>query len=280
MRTADLDGGRVDYQDTGSPDDPAVIVLDGMGSRLVGQLAAAHASASGVRIIAPDRPGYWDSSPREGSPLESWPQACRELLDHLGIEHAAVLGSSAACPMTFAAASALGARITAVAIVGPMAPFDETTDLSDMIASQRRAFRLAARRPALGAFSMRMTGAVARRSPNLALRLVASQRPRVDAQRIAQPELRHLMLQSIPGLIGPATPDDLAVLVGDWTHVLDGVVQPVRIWVGTDDSVHPRSMAVGLKERLASAEIVEVEGGFFACTDRLDEILTWATATD
>ena len=85
--------------------------------------------------------------------------------------------------------------------------------------------------------------------------------------------LRSLMLESIPGLMGGAAADDLRLLVSEWRDVVEATTQPVRIWVGTRDSVHPRSMADGLSTRLADVQTVAVEGGFFACTDRLDEIL-------
>ena len=61
-RTADLAGGVLDYLDTGPSDAPAVIVLDGYGSRLMGEIAAARADQDGIRVISPDRPGYWASS--------------------------------------------------------------------------------------------------------------------------------------------------------------------------------------------------------------------------
>lgn len=276
VRTAGLEGGRVDHLDVGSSEGPVVVVLDGYGSRLVGRLAAEHADQAGVRVIAPDRPGYWRSAPRDGDPLESWPRACAELLDHLDVAAAAVLGSSAGCPLAFATAAVLGPRITSVAIVGPMAPLGDVRDLSDMLAAQRRTLELAARRPAVGGASMRMMGALARRSAQLMLRLVASQRPEVDAARMAEPRLRDLMLESIPGLMGPGVVGELAALVGDWGHHLDELAQPVRIWVGTEDSVHPRSMASALGERVPGAEVVVVDGGFFDCTDRLGEVLRWA----
>jgi len=80
-RTADLAGGPLDHLDVGPRDSPAVIVLDGYGSRLMGEMAAARADRAGVRVISPDRPGYWASARRPGCPLESWPTACAELLD-------------------------------------------------------------------------------------------------------------------------------------------------------------------------------------------------------
>ncbi len=76
--------------------------------------------------------------------------------------------------------------------------------------------------------------------------------------------------------MGRAASVDLQVLASDWRDLVGSTNQPVRIWVGSLDSVHPRSMADGLAGRLHDAETTVVEGGFFACTDRLEEILGWA----
>ncbi|NNE12550.1 MAG: alpha/beta hydrolase [Ilumatobacter sp.] len=271
---ASLPGGALGYLDTGPSDVPAVIVLDGYGSRLMGDLAA-RAHADGVRVISPDRPGYWGSDRRPGSPMTTWPVACAELLDHLAIDEASVLGSSAGCPLTFATSAALTSRISRVAIVGPISPFADANGMPDMDSAQRRAFQMAARWPTVGAASMRMMGLVGRVAPRLMLRMVARQRPAVDGARMEQEDLRSLMLESVPGLMGRAVSGDLRALAGDWRDVVEATTQPVRIWVGSLDSVHPKSMADGLASRLRSAEISVIDGGFFDCTDRLDEILRW-----
>lgn len=274
-RAVPLADGVVDIHDSGPRDAPAVVALDGYGSRLLAALAVAPASRVGARIIGVDRPGYWGSTPRPGDPMSTWPVAFAELLDALEIEGVALLGSSAGCPLAFAAAAA-DDRIHRVAIVGPMCPFVDAGQMADMQSSQRRTFRFAARAPALGAASMRMMGVVGRRAPSVLLRQVARQRPPVDAQRMASPGLRDLMLASVPGLMGRAAGADLRAMVGDWRHAVEGTHQPVRVWFGTEDAVHPKSMADGLVRRLPDGGSVPVDGGFFDCTDRLDEVLSWA----
>lgn len=275
-RTVDLVGGALDYLEAGPSDAPVLIVLDGYGSRLMGEMAAARADQDVVRVISPDRPGYWASARRSGDPLESWPTACRELLDHLGVEDAAMLGSSAGCPVTFATSAVLAVRISRVAIVGPISPFADANGMPDMHPAQRRSFQMAARLPSVGGASMRLMGVVGRRAPSHLLRMVASQRPEVDAKRMEQEDVRSLMLDSVPGLMGRAASADMKALASDWRDLVGSTTQPVRIWVGSLDSVHPKSMADGLANRLSNAETTVVEGGFFDCTDRLDEILEWA----
>ena len=275
--TADLAAGALDYLDAGPSDGTAVVVLDGYGSRLMGELAAARAGDGGFRVISPDRPGYWGSAPRSGGPLESWPTACTELLDHLQLESAGVLGSSAGCPLAFATAAALSTRITRVAIVGPVSPFADANGMPDMHPAQRRSFQMAARLPRVGGASMRLMGILGRRAPTRMLKMVASRRPEADAIRMEQDDIRSLMLESVPGLMGPAASAEMKALAGDWRHIVAATLQPVKIWVGSLDSVHPKSMADGLANRLTNAQTMVVDGGFFDCTDRLDEILLWST---
>jgi fermentation-respiration switch protein FrsA (DUF1100 family) len=92
---------------------------------------------------------------------------------------------------------------------------------------------------------------------------------------MGEESLRNLMLESVPGLMGAAASGDLRALASDWRDVVDATTQPVSIWVGSVDSVHPKSMADALSARLADARTTVVDGGFFDCTDRLDEILRW-----
>jgi 2-hydroxy-6-oxonona-2,4-dienedioate hydrolase len=90
----DTRAGAMEYAVVG--DGPPVMMLHGTGGGFdQGLLFAAALRRRGFRIIAPSRFGYLGSSfPDDASPAH---QADRlvELLDHLGIEHLAVVGGSA-----------------------------------------------------------------------------------------------------------------------------------------------------------------------------------------
>jgi pimeloyl-ACP methyl ester carboxylesterase len=64
----ELAGGRtLSYGVLGDPDGAAtVVVLDGPGSRGLARAAGPAAAERGLRLIAPDRPGFGRSTPRPG----------------------------------------------------------------------------------------------------------------------------------------------------------------------------------------------------------------------
>jgi pimeloyl-ACP methyl ester carboxylesterase len=66
---------------------------------------AAH--AANVRIVAPDRPGYGQSTRQRGHLLKDWPQVAARIADHLEIKEFSVLGYSGGGPYAAACAAPL-----------------------------------------------------------------------------------------------------------------------------------------------------------------------------
>ncbi|HEU4701156.1 MAG TPA: hypothetical protein VFS37_01645, partial [Conexibacter sp.] len=68
----------------GDDDRPLVVVLDGPGSRGLARAAAPIAASLGVRLAAPDRPGFGDSTLAPARGIADWPADHAALLDALG----------------------------------------------------------------------------------------------------------------------------------------------------------------------------------------------------
>lgn len=123
--TLALPSGRtLSYAIYGSPHGKPVISLHGiLGSRLESALFDADAKALGIRIIAPDRPGYGRSSPddprRTGrTARDHATQDVAALVEHLGLEEFAVLGTSAGGVYALACAATLPAeRLKVLSVV-------------------------------------------------------------------------------------------------------------------------------------------------------------------
>src|SRR5688500_8520236 len=56
------DGRRLTYATFGAAEGPLVVVLDGPGSRGLARAAAPAAQRLGLRLVAPDRPGFAGSN--------------------------------------------------------------------------------------------------------------------------------------------------------------------------------------------------------------------------
>src|SRR5690242_16188951 len=75
------------------------------------------AKAHGVRLIAPTRPGYGDSTLSPPGLARTAPDTV-ELADQLGLDRFALVGSSGGGPFALAVAAAAPERVSAVAVLG------------------------------------------------------------------------------------------------------------------------------------------------------------------
>ena len=84
----------------------------------------AAADRLGLRFVGYDRPGYGGSTPVPGRDIASAATDVAAVADALGLSRFAVLGHSGGGPHGLACAALLGERVTAVASVSALAPFD------------------------------------------------------------------------------------------------------------------------------------------------------------
>ena len=117
------DGRTVPYADTGDQDGGAVLDLHGTpGSRMqAGGPVSDAAAALGLRLVAPDRPGYGSSSFAPYRVVD-YPAMLARFADALGIHRFGVLGTSGGGRYAHACAVALPDRVTRVALVASTAP--------------------------------------------------------------------------------------------------------------------------------------------------------------
>ena len=117
------DGRSLAYLDSGDPEGrPLFYFHGGPGSRLEGLLFDELNQQLGIRMIAPDRPGFGLSDFQKGRTYLDWPDDVSELADHLGLDRFAVLGWSSGGPHAAAVAHGIPQRLTVVAIVAGEGP--------------------------------------------------------------------------------------------------------------------------------------------------------------
>src|SRR5690242_15071097 len=96
-RFVDLDGVRMHYQEVGNTNSPAMILIHGFASStLVWSKVFIELAAAGFRVIAVDLLGYgYSGKPRNGEyTIEGQARLVAQLLDHLRIKRAHIVGSS------------------------------------------------------------------------------------------------------------------------------------------------------------------------------------------
>lgn len=113
-------GRRVSYREFGAPDGSVIVVLHGAHSGSMipeGYNPGAHAQH--LRLIAPDRPGFGESSPsRADLTIQDAAAETRELLDRLRVRRYAIL-SLAAASATAVELAKSDARATSLTLCSP-----------------------------------------------------------------------------------------------------------------------------------------------------------------
>ena len=112
------DGNRLCWAEYGDPEGTTIFVFHGNpGSRLSWGAMPGSPFLQGVRLVAPDRPGYGRTGFKSLA-LQRWPNDMAELANHLGIAKFAVFGPSGGAPYALACAWKIPDRVTAVAVFG------------------------------------------------------------------------------------------------------------------------------------------------------------------
>ncbi|MEZ5142230.1 MAG: alpha/beta hydrolase [Acidimicrobiales bacterium] len=117
--TLTLDDGRtVAYVDLGDPDGRSVLFFHGAPSSRKALVVFDDAFRNaGVRVVAPDRPGFGGSSPRPGRTLAGYADEVARIADALGIERFAAAGHSSGGPYAVVCTALLPDRVTSAAVI-------------------------------------------------------------------------------------------------------------------------------------------------------------------
>ncbi len=116
------DGRQLEFSSIGPESGETVVFCHGTpGSCLLGRLFEESATAAGVRVLTPSRPGYGRSTPPT-SGFESWAADCVQLLDALSIDRTTVWGFSGGGPFALALAATVPERIQRVELIAPVVP--------------------------------------------------------------------------------------------------------------------------------------------------------------
>jgi pimeloyl-ACP methyl ester carboxylesterase len=256
-----------------------VIVLDGPGSRGLARALAPEAERRGLRLVAPDRPGFLRSTARPGRSFTDVAADIVALADHLGAGRVGVVAQSGGTPYALALAAAAPDRVAALALVGPIVPLGDPGALDDVGGPMRGLFVLARRAPFLLRPALALGSRQARRDPEKVARRVVDGAPEADRRVMEDPALFAMHVRTTSeALATPATfAQEARLLVGPWDVDLAAVRCPRAIWVGEHDVTHPPSMARSLAARLGDPPVTVVpRAGTFAMLPVYGDVLAFA----
>jgi pimeloyl-ACP methyl ester carboxylesterase len=255
------DGRRLGYAWFGAPHGRVVLYCHGFpASRLEAALADAAARDLGVRILAPDRPGFGASDPQPGRVLSDWPADVEALCDRLGVASFVVLGVSGGAPYGCACAALLGDRVEALALVGGLAPLRSPVLLEGMRGPAGLFLAAAQRRPALVAALWQPLQRSVRLAPGLTLAGFTRFLPAPDREVLRPGPVRDAVLASFREALRSAPSGvvrDLLLYTRAWGFEPASIRVPCTVWHGEADATVPVAMG-----RLLAGEIPGSEARF------------------
>jgi pimeloyl-ACP methyl ester carboxylesterase len=251
------DGRRVACAEYGDPSGLPVLALHGTpGSRLMVALADRAARERGIRLIAPERPGYGLSDYRRSESLTQIAEDLSAVANAYRLGRFAVIGVSGGGPYAVAAAAAMPDRVSLLALV---APIGEVADAQLRLSrSQRLLYRRLARRPWATRLFFRRLRSMVFKSPDTAYRWLMRRVRAPDRELLARSNVR-ISLQAAmgeglrPGVEGVA--QDLRLYCSPWRLRLADIDVPTIIWQGSDDPVVPPEAAYALARMLPNCRL-------------------------
>ncbi|GGN94014.1 alpha/beta fold hydrolase [Haloarcula pellucida] len=257
-RTTTITGDRtLAYAEYGASDGVPVVFLHGTpGSRLLGSLFHDEAQRAGVRLLAPDRPGFGRSSTWPTRTLSDTGSFVGAVLDDAGVSTAGVVGFSGGGPHALAAASTLEDRILETDVIAGPAPPALRTEVPLV---QRTLSALAAHFPT--ALSM-LFGVQARLAARLDPSFVVDQYTAEDATDAVPDDVATVVQRDFVEAFSEhrrGAAHEFHLVDRPWVELVETLDGPVRFWHGVRDTNVPVAGTRRLCDRLPDARLTTFE---------------------
>lgn len=273
------DGRRMGYADYGDPQGLPMLGMHGTpGSRLMLRLAHPVARDLGIRLLAPERPGFGLSTYQRGRTLASYALDIADFADALGISRFAVAGISGGGPYAASCAALLPERVTALGLVSPIGPMAGDEKPASIGRGHYVAFRVTPRIPPLlaGVFGLGRYGFLY--APNLIFGFIMSRAAPSDWKILSRPEVRRNLLAGVtegcrPG-ISPGM-QELRIFSRPWHLPLQDIAAPAFLWQGLADRNVSVAAALRLGELIPNCRVETFEkAGHYWIFDNIRLVLS------
>lgn len=267
------------YAEYGDPTGFPVFLFHGLpGSRLSWGLIPGNPFPPGLRIIAPDRPGYGKSDPKPGRTMLDWPEDIAALANELKLEQFAIVGVSGGGPVALACAWKMLERITSVGVVACPAPTNAPGVFEGMSKTNRFFMNLAWYLPWLSKLNVRLLISVIRRNPERYIDTMQYKMHNVDKAILARPEIHDLLVKDFTEALhngGQGMVADMDINHGrPWGFPLDKIKTKVYFWICEMDQSVPLAMGKYLSESVPNSKTLLIpNAGHLWIFDNLREVL-------
>jgi pimeloyl-ACP methyl ester carboxylesterase len=278
------DGRTLAYAEWGDPQGSPIIVIHGTpGCRLNRHPDNAKIAATGARAITFDRAGYGASDRHHGRRVVDCVADVEALADHLGLDRFATTGGSGGGPHCLAVASLLPDRVTRVACIVGIAPYDVLGEkwFEGMDPQNIKEFGWALGDEAtleaeLSREAEEMNQRIAEDPANV---LGDFEIPESDRAILARPEIAAVMtealIECVRNGVGGWADDDLA-FTRPWGFDPASITVPTAVWWGADDVLVPASHGEWLAATIPNAVSRVDHGGHMADPDtHIQRLYPW-----
>ncbi|MYC01890.1 MAG: alpha/beta hydrolase [Chloroflexi bacterium] len=258
------DGRTLSWTEYGDPNGEPLFFHHGIpSSRVAAAVMDLGAARAGVRLIAPERPGFGYSDPLPNRTILDWPADLRQLADYLEFEKFSVAGISAGLPYTLACALHMPDRLNRVALISGLGAIDSGDVLEGMSYEWRLIYTLFLKSQRLASLWMRGYGRSVQKRPERVVAEQIKRMPPVDGAVLgSEPTLTNRITDLREAFRqGPAAAGDEARHhLEPWGFELRDVQFPVMLWHAMLDESHPIQMGRRIAAELPDCRPIYVDG--------------------
>ncbi|NKN32533.1 alpha/beta fold hydrolase [Marichromatium bheemlicum] len=263
------DGRQLGYTEYGTAHGRPVCYCHGFpSSRREAGLLHQAARRQGIRLIAPDRPGYGLSSDQPGREIRDWPADLAALADRLALDRFDLIGVSGGGPYALACVEALPTRVGHCLLVCPLGPIYLDPVRRAMAPGVRLSLSLARRIPWLTEriYTGPVPALLAAR-PELVARLRYRNAAAPDRAVLDRPEVTAALDRTIVDAMcngAPGARRDLHLYPRPWGFDPTGIDRTITLWHGDTDNTVPLAHAHWYAHHLPAcrARILRGEGHY------------------
>jgi pimeloyl-ACP methyl ester carboxylesterase len=273
------DGRKLAYAEYGKPEGTPVLYFHGSPSSRLEPLLFGDDlfGRSGIRLIAPDRPGMGQSDflPKRG--FAAWPKDVAALADALGLKQFSVLGMSGGGGYVAACAAKIPERLKSAVIVSGAWRMDWPEALDNLPFPNVLIWQLASKAPFLLPGMLNMMKASFKGSGEQAMAQQKKSLPAPDSALLELPGRMDAFLQMAnesmqAGVKGADL--DMRLYAREWDFGLDEIRMPLKLFYGELDVNVPFPLVQRVMGLLPTAQLVSYQNEAHLSTlaNHFDEI--------
>ncbi|OIP99088.1 MAG: hypothetical protein AUK35_08945 [Zetaproteobacteria bacterium CG2_30_46_52] len=276
-----FDGRKLEYTEFGDPEGTPLIYFHGiLHSREQFHPFSTYPEKHGLRIIAPERPGFGKSCMQKQRSLRNYTNDILQLAQHLNLTKFYVLGDGDGAPAALACANLLGNFVYKAAVVGCM-PDPTFEHMENILPFDRKLMAMAKSTPKsiLNPF-YRMILKAMRRNNNY-YRLMFNEFCKADQAIISTPEheklfqsgMDNLLKENVDGFL-----DDYFSRLSLWDFSVGSTQTVVDMWHGEEDCISNINSAKAIAYALPRCNRHFLKGhGHYLFISHIDAILQQLT---